>query len=73
MNKIDKQIQKAKTICCKGEYIRAGRAKYLCSECNSDVTIELVFLYMALDEDYQNGTKEKKVYRNGGLRQEKSE
>ena len=50
MDKIDKQIAKAKTLCCKAKMYRKSRANFRCKKCNKDVTLEVMFLYQALTE-----------------------
>lgn len=50
MDEIDKKIIKAKTMCCKAEWYRKGRANLRCRKCEKDVTLEIVFLYKALAE-----------------------
>ena len=48
MDKIDKQISKAKTLCCKAEWYRESRAVFKCNDCGEDVTLEIMLLYEAL-------------------------
>lgn len=48
MDKIDKQIKKVKTSCCKAEWYRKSRANYRCKKCGKDVTLEITLLYQAL-------------------------
>ena len=50
MDKIDKQIAEAKTMCCKAKWYRKSRANFRCEKCKKDVTIEVMFLYQALIE-----------------------
>jgi hypothetical protein len=50
MDKIDKQIAEAKTICCKAKWYRKSRANFRCEKCDKDVTLEIMFLYQALIE-----------------------
>ncbi len=35
---------KIKSLCCKAEIIRKGRADLRCSKCGKDVTLEIVML-----------------------------
>lgn len=50
MDKIDKQIAKSKTMCCKAEWYRKSRANFRCKKCERDVTLEIMLLYKALTE-----------------------
>lgn len=50
MDKIDKQIAEAKTMCCKTKWYRKSRANFRCKKCEKDVTLEIIFLYKALSE-----------------------
>ncbi len=50
MDKIDKQIAEAKTMCCKTKWYRKSRANFRCEKCEKDVTLEIMFLYQALIE-----------------------
>ena len=50
MDKIDKQIAEAKTMCCKAKWYRKSRANFRCEKCEKDVTLEIMFLYQALIE-----------------------
>lgn len=50
MDKADKKITKAKTLCCKAEWYRKSRANFRCKKCDKDVTLEIMFLYQALTE-----------------------
>jgi hypothetical protein len=48
MDKIDKQISEAKTLCCKAEWYKKSRLNFRCENCEKDVTLEIMFLYKAL-------------------------
>lgn len=50
MDKVDKQIAEAKTLCCKAQWYRKSRANFRCKKCNEDVTLEIIFLHKALTE-----------------------
>lgn len=50
MDKIDKQIAEAKTMCCNAKWYRKSRANFRCKKCEKDVTLEIIFLYKALSE-----------------------
>jgi tRNA(Ile2) C34 agmatinyltransferase TiaS len=50
MDKVDKQITEAKTMCCKAEWYRKGRADFRCRKCDKDVTLEIILLYKTLTE-----------------------
>ena len=50
MGKIDKQIEKAKTSCCKADWYIKSRANFRCKKCEKDVTLEIMLLYKALTE-----------------------
>ena len=45
MDKIDKQIAEAKTMCCKAKWYRKSRANFRCEKCEKDVTIRSNVLY----------------------------
>lgn len=45
------EIDALKTLCCKGEFKRIGRASYICSLCNKDVSIEFALLMEVILED----------------------
>lgn len=45
----DKILNNYKTSCCKEGYYRKGRADFRCNKCDADITMELLFLYQALD------------------------
>ena len=47
---MNKDIEKLKTICCKAEYKRIGRANYICAKCKKDVSLELIFLMDIINE-----------------------
>lgn len=48
MDKKDKQISKAKTLCCQAGWYRKSRADFRCKKCDKDVTLEIMLLYQAL-------------------------
>jgi hypothetical protein len=50
MDKIDKQIAEAKTMCCKAKWYRKSRANFRCEKCDKDVTIEVMFFIQAVSE-----------------------
>ena len=50
MDKVDKQIAKAKTLCCKAEWYIKSRANFRCKKCENDVTLEIMFLYKSITE-----------------------
>lgn len=55
MKKRNKKEQEAgqaclnfKTLCCKSNWIRKGRANLRCKKCDADVTMEIVLLYQSI-------------------------
>ena len=50
------KLKNFKTPCCKSGFYRKGRADYRCTECDKDVTLELVF-FSDLIEESKNETK----------------
>lgn len=45
------EIENSKTICCNADWYRKGRADFRCKECDRDVTIEIMLLYKAMEEE----------------------
>jgi len=45
------KIEDYKTRCCGSRWYRKGRADYRCEKCNRDITLELVLLMQALEEE----------------------
>ena len=43
-------MDKVKTLCCKADWYRKSRGNFRCKKCEKDVTLEIVFLYEALDQ-----------------------
>lgn len=41
----DKEITKAKTLCCDADWYIKSRADFRCEKCERDVTLEIMFLY----------------------------
>lgn len=52
-----------KTLCCKAEVIKQGRATWLCSECFNDVSMMYIF-YMQAINDTLNDKDDDKVKDN---------
>ena len=50
MEEAEKIIEDYKTPCCKAKFYRAGRAKYLCKNCEKDITMDLIYLYDAMKD-----------------------
>lgn len=42
--KIERE-ENVKSLCCKADITRKGRANYVCSKCGKDNTLHLVFLF----------------------------
>lgn len=59
-SKIDKALKRYKTLCCKSEWERKGRADYRCKSCGKDITLELVFLHEALTYEPGNPDTDQK-------------
>jgi hypothetical protein len=53
-----------KTLCCNSDYYRVNRGLFRCSQCDKDITIELVFLAQAEEESIRI-KQEKKERQNG--------
>jgi len=47
MNNQDLHL-KSRTRCCSSPWVKKGRARYECTKCKKDVTLEIVLLYEAL-------------------------
>ena len=50
-------MSKYKTLCCKSSYNQIGCATIICDKCKEDVTMELIYLELAINE---NRTKKSK-------------
>lgn len=40
-----------KTVCCGADYVKKGRAHWICEECKEDRSVELVLNYEAMERD----------------------
>lgn len=45
------EIENVKTLCCNTDWYRKSRANFRCTECDKDVTLEIMLLYQALNEE----------------------
>ena len=46
-------MSKYKTLCCKSSYTQIGRATIICDNCKEDVTMELIYLELAINDNYE--------------------
>ncbi len=51
-------MKEYKTLCCKSDFYRKGRANYRCVKCDKDITLELVLIQQAAEES-ENLNKKK--------------
>lgn len=45
------ELDSLHTICCSASYKRIGRANYVCSECNEDVSVELLLRVQSITDN----------------------
>lgn len=45
-----KHCEKHLTICCKATWKEKSKLNYRCTECDADVTMEIILLYQALTQ-----------------------
>lgn len=50
-----KDIENHKTSCCKAPWKIASRANYRCTNCNNDVTLEILLLANLIEDGNHDG------------------
>jgi hypothetical protein len=51
MINVEDIIESYKTDCCESDYYREGRATYKCRECDADITMTILYIYMAFESN----------------------
>jgi hypothetical protein len=47
---MSKDLEENKTMCCNAEWYVKSRANFRCKECERDVTIEILLLHQAIED-----------------------
>jgi hypothetical protein len=47
---MSKDLEKYKTMCCNAEWYVKSRANFRCKKCDQDVTLEVMLLHQAIED-----------------------